>query len=78
MLIHNFHSQSSATFGSQVVVNEVLVFEVALANAAGVVLAKRAAIVPTTRTPASCIMKHPVHLQLSQCTAEAAPSQQQT
>lgn len=46
VLIHHLNAQPSTALGTQVVVNQVLLLQVALADAARVVLAQRAAIVP--------------------------------
>lgn len=52
ILIHNFHPEPCPTLGLQVVINQVLGFQVALADTAGVVLAQAAGRVATTRAPA--------------------------
>lgn len=52
VLIHHFHPQPSATLGLEVVINQVLVLEVALADAAWVVLAQDTRGVSTARAPA--------------------------
>jgi hypothetical protein len=51
-VIHDLNTQACIALGSQVVVNEVLLLQVPLADAAGVVLAQSAVLVTTTRAPA--------------------------
>jgi hypothetical protein len=52
VLIHHFDPEPCATLGLEVVVNEVLALQVALADAAGVVLTQPTCSITTARAPA--------------------------
>jgi hypothetical protein len=51
VLVDNLHAQASGALGAQVVIYEILWLEVALADAAGVVLAQVAAVVAAAGAP---------------------------
>lgn len=52
ILIHHLHTQTCATLGAQMVINEVLLLQVTFADAARIVLAQAAAVITAAGAPA--------------------------